>query len=122
MNNICCNFIKIELVYDCRVRYIRCSKKKSIIFEIEWKNNGFLFTIPNVKNFISQFLEKYCYNTNYIVCRYNKKWLVFGPHFYNNFLLLSVLFTVTFHVEKKQILYNVSTDMIPRTSQPISFT
>ena len=62
------------------------------------------------------------YNTNYIVCRYNKNWLVFGSLFYNNFLLLFVLFTVTFHVEKKQILYNVSMDMIPRTSQPISFT
>jgi len=24
------------------VYYIRCSKKKSIIFEIEWKNNFFL--------------------------------------------------------------------------------
>ena len=28
---------------------IRCSKKKSIIlYEIEWKNNGFLFTTPNI--------------------------------------------------------------------------
>ena len=27
--------------------YIRCSKKKLFLHEIEWKNNGFLFTTPN---------------------------------------------------------------------------
>jgi len=27
---------------------IRCSKKKLFLHEIEWKNNGFLFTTPNI--------------------------------------------------------------------------
>jgi len=31
-------------------QYIRCSKKNPLfLHEIEWKNNGFLFTTPNIK-------------------------------------------------------------------------
>jgi len=39
------------------------SKKKSIIFEIEWKNNGFLFTTPN--NIYNSNYNEYNYNYNY---------------------------------------------------------
>jgi len=44
----------ISSIVDIGLIYIRpyiCSKKKSIIFaiEIEWKNNGFFFTIPNIR-------------------------------------------------------------------------